>query len=167
MAEPVDRGTIRSARPGDVEDIVSLVNAYATEGLMLPRHADDVLAALDDYVVVVDDHDRVLACGAVREYSPSLAEVSAIAVSREAQGRGLGRHIVQAVEALARRRGIGEVFALTLAPRFFEALGYRVVDRTRYPEKMRRDCAGCARRFGCAEVCMQRRLDAGALEAAA
>jgi amino-acid N-acetyltransferase len=75
---------------------------------------------------------------------------------------------VSRVEALARVRGIGELFALTLIPRFFEAMGYAVVDRARYPEKMRRDCVGCPRRFGCAEVCVRRALDVGTvLEAAA
>lgn len=157
----------RPARATDAASIAALVGAYAAEGIMLPRTADDVLLAIDDYIVAVNRHDRVLACGAVREYSPSLAEVSAIAVAREAHGRGVGSRIVHAVEALARRRGIVEVFALTLAPRFFEELGYRTVERAQYPEKVRRDCTGCARRFGCVEVCVQRRLHEGALEVAA
>lgn len=158
---------VRPARAADAGAIAELIDEYAIEGTMLPRTPPEVLLAIDDYVVAADHRDRVLACGAVREYSPSLAEVSAIAVAREAHGRGLGTRIVRAVETLARRRGIAEVFALTLVPRFFEELGYRTVDRFRYPEKVRRDCAGCARRFGCAEVCMQRRLEDGALEAAA
>ena len=158
---------VRSARAADTASIAALVGEYAAEGIMLPRTAADVLLAIDDYVVAVDRHDRVLACGAIREYSPSLAEVSAIAVAREAHGQGLGSRVVRAVETLARCRGIVEVFALTLAPRFFEELGYRAVERAQYPEKVRRDCTGCARRFGCAEVCVQRRLDAAELGAAA
>ena len=158
---------VRPARAADAGAIAELIEQYAIDGSMLPRTPADVLLAIDDYVVAVTGRDRVLACGAVREYSPSLAEVSAIAVAREAHGRGLGTRIVDAVEMLARQRGITEVFALTLVPRFFEELGYRTVDRARYPEKVRRDCSGCPRRFGCAEVCVQRRLDAGALVAAA
>ena len=68
------------------------------------------------------------------------------------------RSIVAAVEALARKRGIPDVFALTLEPRFFEALGYLRVDRARYPEKIRRDCIGCARRFACNETCFSKSL---------
>ena len=37
-------------------------------------------------------------------------------------------------------RGIYDVFALTLQPEFFAAIGYERVDRARYPEKIRRDC---------------------------
>ena len=104
----------------------------------------------------------MLACGALKEYSPSIAEVAAIAVSREAHGKGIGRSIVKAVEDLAQKRGVSHVFALTLQPQFFEALGYQRVDRARYPEKIRRDCLSCARRFACAEVCFARELRSNA-----
>jgi N-acetylglutamate synthase-like GNAT family acetyltransferase len=59
------------------------------------------------------------------------------------------------------------VFALTLQPDFFEAIGYERVDRARYPEKIRRDCLGCARRFACNEICFARNLRVQALAAAA
>lgn len=149
---------VRAARPGDVQGIATLVNEYAAEGIMLTRTPEEIALALHDYVVAVDERGRVLGSGALREYAPSLAEVSAIAVAREAHGRGVGRVIVEEVERLALRRGIQEVFALTLAPQFFESLGYAVVDRSSYPEKVRRDCSGCAKRFGCVEICMQRML---------
>lgn len=158
--------TARPARRCDVEGIATLVNDFAATGVMLPRTPESIAESLHDYVVVADERGRVLACGALREYSPSVAEVAAIAVSRDAHGQGLGRVVVSAVEQLARRRGIEEVFALTLTPPFFAALGYDVVDKTLYPEKVRRDCAGCAKRFGCVEVCM-RRFIAPALKRAA
>lgn len=159
--------TLRPASAGDIDGIAALINHFAAEGLMLPKTPDAVALAVDDFVVAVDPHGRVLACGALREYSPSLAEVSSLAVSAAAHGQGLGRRIVAEVERLARRRGIGEVFALTLAPAFFRAVGYSTVDRALYPEKIRRDCTGCARRFGCAEITVQRLLDAVPLEVAA
>jgi N-acetylglutamate synthase-like GNAT family acetyltransferase len=87
-----------------------------------------------------------------------VAEIAAIAVSREAHGQGLGRAIVRRVEGLARMRGIYDVFALTLQPEFFSAIGYERVDRARYPEKIRRDCLACTRRFACNEICFARNL---------
>lgn len=159
--------TLRPAVPADVDRIAALVNGYAAAGVMLTREPGEIALAIDDYMVAIDERGHLMACGALREYSPSLGEISAIAVAPEAHGRGLGREIVAAVERLARRRGIAEVFALTLAPQFFGSLGYRMVERSRYPEKVRRDCVGCSRRFGCAETCMQRMLETGALEVAA
>ena len=153
IADPV---RIRAARPGDVAAIAALVNEFAAEQSMLPRTPESITAALDDYVVAVDARGTVLACGALRAYSPALAEVAAVAVRRDAHGRGLGRAVVEAVERLARLREVDELFALTLTPGFFGALGYEVADRALYPEKIRRDCAGCARRAACREVTVRR-----------
>ncbi len=157
---------VRKARLGEATAIAELNNRFADEALMLRRTPEAVALAIDDYMVAVTPRGTVVGCGALKEYSPSVAEVAAIAVAREAQGRALGRQIAAAVESLALKRGIRDVFALTLDPAFFEALGYARTEKSRYPEKVRRDCAGCARRGTCAEVCVAKRLGQG-MEAAA
>ena len=157
---------IRKARPEDARAIADLIAGFADESLMLRRTPEHIELSIDDYVVGVDVRGHILACGALKEYSPSVAEVAAIAVSREAHGNGLGRAVVAAVEALACKRGIYDVFALTLQPAFFAAIGYERVDRARYPEKIRRDCLGCIRRFACAEICFAKNLRAEARAAA-
>lgn len=153
---------IRAARESEATEIARLNNVFAADHLMLRRTPEQVALAIDDFLVAVDERGRILACGALKEYSPSVAEVAAIAVAPEAQGNGLGREVVAGVEALAVKRGILHVFALTLQPAFFEAIGYQRVDRARYPEKIRRDCLGCARRFACNEICFAKilRVDA-------
>ena len=158
--------TVRRARAGDAKAIADLIAVFAAESLMLRRTPEMIELAIDDYVVAVDARGDILACGALKEYSPSVAEVAAIAVSRDAHGRGLGRAIVSAVESLAAKRGIDDVFALTLQPAFFSAIGYQRVDRSRYPEKIRRDCLGCTRRFACNEICFAKNLRTGVLAAA-
>lgn len=149
---------VRPARVTEADAIARLNNFFAEQHIMLRRTPEMIALAIDDYVVGVDARGRVVACGALKEYSPSLAEVAAIAIAPEVQGAGLGRRIVAEVEELARKRGILEVFALTLESKFFEALGYARVDRARYPEKIRRDCIGCARRFACNETCFAKLL---------
>lgn len=149
---------IRRACISDADAISTLNNRFADQALMLRRSPEMVAMAIDDYLVAVDDRGGIVACGALKEYSPSVAEVAAIAVAPEAHGHGLGRRIVAAVEQLALKRGITDVFALTLQPEFFAAIGYTRVDRARYPEKIRRDCLSCARRFACNEICFARRL---------
>jgi N-acetylglutamate synthase-like GNAT family acetyltransferase len=157
---------VRPARESEAGEIARLNNTFAAEHLMLRRTPDEIALAIADYLVAVDERGRIVACGALKEYSPSVAEVAAIAVAREAHGNGLGRAMVEAVETLAMKRGIYHVFALTLQPRFFEAIGYQRVDRARYPEKIRRDCLGCARRFACNETCFAKRLETEAALAA-
>jgi N-acetylglutamate synthase-like GNAT family acetyltransferase len=158
---------VRRARPQDAAAISRLNNLFADEGQMLKRSPEVISLAIDDYVVVQNGAGELLACGALKEYSPSVAEVAAIAVSKDAHGKGLGRAIVSAVEALARKRGIYDVFALTLQPEFFARIGYLRVDRARYPEKIRRDCLACARRFACNEICFAKNLMVTEVEQAA
>jgi N-acetylglutamate synthase-like GNAT family acetyltransferase len=160
-----DHVVLRRAGLADAAAISALNNQFADKALMLWRSPETISLTIDDYVVGVDERGRIAACGALKEYAPSVAEVAAIAVASEAHGQGLGRRIVSAVEQLALKRGISDVFALTLQPAFFEAIGYTRVDRARYPEKIRRDCLGCARRFACNEICFARRLRAEALAA--
>ena len=153
----------RPARPDAAAAISRLNNQFADEMLMLRRTPEMVALAIDDFVVAVTEEGTLLGCGALKEYSPSVAEVAAIAVSREAHGQGVGRLVVGAVERLAMRRDIYDVFALTLQPRFFAACHYTQVDRARYPEKIRRDCLGCPRRFACDEYCFAKNLRVEAL----
>jgi len=159
--------SLRRAQPSDVAAIVALVNGYASDNVMLPITSERVLLGLEDFIVAADAHGRVRACGALKEYSPSLAEVASLAVARDAQGSGLGTRIVAGLEALARMRGIDELFALTMTAGFFQRAGYAMTERTRYPEKIRRDCTSCARRFGCVEVCVARVLRASTMDCAA
>lgn len=158
---------VRPARAADVAGIAALVNGFAAESSMLPRTPEAIAVDVESFVVAVTQHGRLTACGSLREYSPSLAEVASVAVARHAHGMGLGRAIVSAVEDLARMRGLDEVFALTLTPGFFEALGYEPVERSLYPEKIGRDCLGCSRRAGCREICVRRRLEWDRLSIAA
>jgi N-acetylglutamate synthase-like GNAT family acetyltransferase len=157
---------IRRARPDEAEAISRLIAVFADEAVMLRRTPEMVELAIDDYVVAVTRRGAIVGCGALKEYSPSVAEIAAIAVSREVHGCGVGKAIVGAVETLALKRGIFDVFALTLQPAFFSAIGYQRVDRARYPEKIRRDCLGCTRRFACNEICFAKNLRVEALAAA-
>jgi N-acetylglutamate synthase-like GNAT family acetyltransferase len=151
--------TYRPARAMDVPAIVALINEYAARGVMLPKSPDAVAMALDDFIVAADHTGRLLGCAAIREYSPSVAEVGSVAVVARAHGTGIGRELVRRVEELAGYRGVNHLVALTMTPRFFETLGYAVVEKSRYPEKVARDCNGCARRFDCPEICVARHLN--------
>lgn len=135
-AEP-QRPVVRPASRGDVDAIHELVTSYAAEGLMLPRTREQVAMNIDNYVVAAHN-GRVVACAALEEYSPSLAEVSSVAVARSEHGKGLGTDVVLGVERLARARDISEIFALSLSDRFFLSLDYEATSISRYPEKLAR-----------------------------
>jgi N-acetylglutamate synthase-like GNAT family acetyltransferase len=130
--------TVRRATRVDAGPILELVEPYATQGLMLPRTLQQIAARIDNYVVVTDAAGHVLACAALEEYSPSLAEVSSVAVDPSHHGQGLGSQVVLGVERLARARDIEELFALSLTDNFFLSLSYEATTISRYPEKLAR-----------------------------
>jgi amino-acid N-acetyltransferase len=130
--------TVRRAVRGDAGSILELVSQYAAQGLMLPRTFEQIAARIDNYVVVTDALERVVACAALEEYSPSLAEVSSVAVAPTHHGQGLGSQVVLGVERLARARDIEELFALSLTDNFFLSLSYKPTTISRYPEKLAR-----------------------------
>jgi amino-acid N-acetyltransferase len=130
--------TVRRAVRADAPQILELVAQYATQGLMLARTLDEIAARVDNYVVATDGTKRVIACAALEEYSPSLAEVSSVAVAPSHHGKGLGTQVVLGIERLARARDIEELFALSLTDNFFLSLAYKATTISRYPEKIAR-----------------------------
>ena len=130
--------TVRRAVRPDAGQILELVAQYAAQGLMLTRTFDQVASRIDNYVVATGDAGRIIACAALEEYSPSLAEVSSVAVATTHQGKGVGSQVVLGVERLARARDIEELFALSLTDNFFLSLSYNATTISRYPEKLAR-----------------------------
>ncbi len=135
---PESPATVRRAVRADAPQILELVAQYAAQGLMLSRTLDEIAARIDNYVVATDETKRVIACAALEEYSPSLAEVSSVAVAPTHHGKGLGSQVVLGIERLARARDIEELFALSLTDNFFLSLSYELTTISRYPEKLAR-----------------------------
>lgn len=129
---------VRPAGDGDVAGIHALISSFQAPDMLLPRTVEEVAASICDFVVAVDSRGRIQGCAALHAYTPTLGEVGSVAVARKAQGRGLGTLVVRGIEALALRRGIDELFAVTTVPEFFRALGYDVTDVRAYPEKLAR-----------------------------
>jgi N-acetylglutamate synthase-like GNAT family acetyltransferase len=84
-----------------------------------------------------------------------------LVVAEGLRGTGLGRALVEAVEAVARRRGLQELVLLTeTAHEFFARLGYAAILRDEAPAAIRGSaefrslCPQSAR-------CMRKKLDVG------
>jgi amino-acid N-acetyltransferase len=151
---PGKLATIRRARLDDVEPMYRLMDGFARQGLLLPRRLQDVFRNVREFVVAVDDGDRILGCGGLRIYTPVLGEIVALAVDERCHGQGVGRRIVQTLLQDARSMDLCRVFAMTLQPVFFEKLGFDQQHIALFPEKIAIDCSGCAKRATCTEITM-------------
>jgi amino-acid N-acetyltransferase len=131
---------LRRAHPADVPAIADLLDRYARLGFVLPRAPEQIYRQIREFVVVVEG-ERVVGCGGLRIYNATLAEVVALAVAEEYQGKGVGRRIVEALLEEARMLAMRRVFALTLQETFFHQRGFRTVPMAEVPEKIAADKA--------------------------
>jgi N-acetylglutamate synthase-like GNAT family acetyltransferase len=144
---------IRQADPRDVEKIVSIIAHHASQGLMLPRSAGALTAALEGYMVA--DHDgQIVGCGGLDKYSSDTAEIYGLATSPAGSPPGTGSAIVRALIDRARDDQISKVFALTLVPGFFTRMGFKTVEHRDLPLKVWKDCVACPKFGNCDEIAM-------------
>lgn len=143
---------VRPANIADMLQVEPMINGFAAQNLMLPKTREQLVRLFREFVVAVDDNGRVLGCGGLRIFSPTLAEVISLAVDPATQGMGLGGRIVQRLVEDAETLGITTVFALTLRDGFFHRLGFRTVPKEMFPAKVWSDCRSCPKLHACDEI---------------
>ncbi len=152
-AEPA--ALMRAARLADVPALETLMAPFVATGDLLPRSRYDLCRHIKEYVVAQEETERdqtIVACGSLKLYSETLAEIAGVAVQDDRQGRGLGRAVIETLVAEARALGLSEVFALTRKPAFFLRLGFGPAEKAQFPQKVWADCARCPRQACCDEI---------------
>ena len=145
--------TIRQAEREDVDTIVRIIAHYASQDLMLPRSHATLQEALSNYIVA-DMNGTVIGCGSLKQYTSDTTKIYGLATSPENRVHGTGSAIVQALIEKARTKRISQVFALTLAPAFFQKMGFRIVEQRDLPMKVWKDCVACPKYGNCDEIAM-------------
>ena len=156
---------IRRAIVKDIVGIAKLVTQFAERGLMLHRSLEDLYENVRDFHVAVDDEDNVVGVCGLNVVWGDLAEVYSLAVHHSQQGKGLGSRLVEATIEDARELGIAKLMSLTYEQRFFERLGFTVVDRMTLPLKVWSECLNCPKNQACDEIAMVYHLDVPSIEA--
>lgn len=149
---PQPETTLRPAILSDVAAMETLMAPFVATGDLLPRSNYDLCRHLKEYVVAVDAEGAVVGTGSLKVYSTELAEIAALAVRDDQQGKGVGKALVEALVVEARAMGLKTMFGLTRKPLFFMRLGFNVVEKEEFPLKVWADCARCPRQHACDEV---------------
>ncbi len=156
-ARAVSDLVVRKAVMRDIRPILELINGYAARGIMLPRTEFEMSEAIRDFTVVTLE-GRLLGCGALHFYSPTIAEIRSLAVHEEAKTHGVGRRLVEALCVEAEVYELDAVFAFTYVVEFFNKVGFGVVERGMLPLKAWKDCVRCPKFQACDEVAVLRIL---------
>ncbi len=146
---------IRKAKTGDVVIIQKLLGGFAKEGKLLPRSLSELYTNIRDIVVEVEEGtDRIIGCCSVHVIWENLAEIRSLAVAASHQGRGIGRRLVATCIDDAMDLGVKQLFTLTYETGFFERIGFRIVDKNIFPQKIWADCLHCPKFPECDEIAM-------------
>lgn len=151
----------RPAVVADVKPILALVNELAMQQVMLPRSPASVIENIRDFLVAERD-GQLVGCGALAVSWTDLGEIRSLAVSPAHQKHGVGRALVEALVAEAKRLGLPRLFAFTYVPGFFAKVGFTVCQHEDLPHKVFNDCTHCPKFLACDEIAMTRVLDAKA-----
>ncbi|MFN7921821.1 MAG: N-acetyltransferase [Bryobacteraceae bacterium] len=150
---------LRKATMNDIPDLLTLINSYANQGIMLPRTEFELAESIRDFTVAVVA-GRTAGCAALHFYTPTAAEVRSLAVDPAMKGTGVGRALCETLETEARQMGLASLFAFTYVPGFFSKLGYAQVDRGALPQKAWKDCLRCPKFQSCDEIAVHKQLRA-------
>jgi amino-acid N-acetyltransferase len=147
---------IRPARVGDAPGIYEQILVYAEQKLMIRRSMAELYESIREFIVAVDDDNRIVGCVALHVFWEDLAEIRGLAVADQAQGLGVGRRLVEACWESARSLEIKSVFALTNAVGFFERCGYQRIDKSELPQRIWNECVRCPSFPNCQEIALIR-----------
>jgi amino-acid N-acetyltransferase len=130
---------IRPLREEDIPELLGMIGRSVRRTKLLARTYEDIFEKIGDYHVMSID-DNVVGCVALHEYpAEHTAEIACLYVKMNHEGRGYGVDLVHYAEAVAGKKGIPRIFALTTrAADFFEQrVGFTLRDPSVLPELRR------------------------------
>ena len=153
---------VRAATLKDAERIFALI-ARNTD-MLVPRSLGSIVENIDRFVVA-ECQGTMAGCAAyqihpeIGNVEAATVEIVSLAVKSMLRRRGIGRLLVEAVIANARRFSPREVIALTFTPKFFAALGFEETPKSQIMHKLYTGCINCTKHadpFTCPEIAMKR-----------
>eukprot|EP00597_Dinobryon_sp_UTEXLB2267_P009551 CAMPEP_0170084782 /NCGR_PEP_ID=MMETSP0019_2-20121128/19868_1 /TAXON_ID=98059 /ORGANISM="Dinobryon sp., Strain UTEXLB2267" /LENGTH=599 /DNA_ID=CAMNT_0010300993 /DNA_START=34 /DNA_END=1833 /DNA_ORIENTATION=- len=124
---------IRAATPADLFAVMQIIRPLEQQGVLVARSEEQLLKDLSNCFVMVRD-GAVLACGMLKRYSETHAEVSCLAVHPSYRRGGRGETLLAYLERRALLMGVTFVFVLsTRTMQWFEERGFNLVDPSSLP----------------------------------
>ncbi|MCX7759649.1 MAG: N-acetyltransferase [Hydrogenothermaceae bacterium] len=149
---------IRKAVVKDAPQIFKILQYFALKEVLLPRSLNSIYENIRDFFVY-EDEGKIVGVGSLHIYWEDLAEIKSLAVEENYQYKKIGSQIVKACLEEAKELGIKQVFALTYVPEFFEKLGFKITDKSLFPQKVWTECIHCVKFNDCKEIPVSIRLD--------
>jgi amino-acid N-acetyltransferase len=134
--------TVRKARLSDVRAMHSLMNYFAERRELLPRSLSEIYENLQQFFVMTKGREIVGTCALYITWD-DLAEVKALAVAPDYQGKGLGSKLLTTVIQEAKKLGVKTLFTLTIRESLFKRFGFKRATKSALPHKVWTECVRC------------------------
>lgn len=130
-----DYGTFRKMTRDDVPSVLSLMNPFVEQGILLPRSSDELETEVPDFTLYEID-GGIRASAALHSYPEGIAEIAGIAVDEAYTHMGIGPKLMDLLIAQARTAGFSAVFVLTTQTAdWFERFGFKSCEIDLLPAK--------------------------------
>ncbi len=149
---------IRKATVKDGEKIFNILQIFAIQGVLLPRSLNNIYENIRDFFVY-EENGEIVGIGSLHVFWEDLAEIKSLAVLPQHQHKGIGKKIVEHCLEEAKQLGVKKVFALTYLPEFFQKLGFEIVDKSEFPQKVWTECIHCVKFNDCKEIPVMIRIE--------
>ena len=137
MMYRTDYGTFRAMTRDDIPAVLSLMNPFVENGILLPRSSEELEQQTGDFVVYEID-GGLRACAALHGYPENMGEIAGIAVDEAYAHMGIGPKLMDLLVANGKERGFRSLFVLTTQTAdWFERFGFKSCEIDRLPAKRR------------------------------
>jgi len=124
---------VRQAHFEDAAAISSVLATNRDDRGLFQKSAAAVARCVGDFFVAQEGTGKIVGCAGLHRDNSLLAEIYAVAVLPECQGRGVGQQLIAACERRAAESGVRSVWLATIKPEYFRRFGFRAMPRTELP----------------------------------
>ena len=157
MNNLVDEIITRKALDSDADIILELLDTYSDQGLLLSLSLQDILSRINTFAVSESD-GKVIGCASLKDFENNLFEVRSLAVNSQYTGRQIGSKLVNFLLEESQIPEGSRIFALTYRASFFQRLGFELVSKDQFPEKIWHDCEKCQKKDHCDEQAVLKKM---------
>jgi amino-acid N-acetyltransferase len=124
---------VEPAGKDDAMIISSVLGLNRHDPGLFQESATAVARTLGDFFVARNEAGEIVGCAALHRDSSELAEVYAVAVPPQCQGRGIGRQLMEACQQHAESSGTHYLWLATAKPDYFSRFGFHRISRWELP----------------------------------
>lgn len=130
-------GTFRTMTQDDIPSVLSLMNPFIENSILLPRTSEELESQFSEFVVYEID-GGIRACAALHCYPENTGEIAGLAVDEAYAHMGIGPKLMELLIEKGQKADFDSLFVLTTQTAdWFERFGFKSAEISELPLKRR------------------------------